>query len=959
MFPAMFVALGCIPGKHAGGDGDLAVPSVTFVSLDDPIKPLALPSPMALAAAKNESIGFIVAVHDLPARDPSRRYSLRIGAPRHVSGKDTIDLSHLSAQRIVAMPIDLNRAGYVRHTGASVAARRLPRALLPAAMSDGAIPLDDLQSPPGGGGTEPILLWIDLHIPPETRPGDFTFACDLLASGVRRPISSTQVSLAVYDFVLPDERHLHMIAELHWNDLVRHYPAFFEAVTPRLLNRDEERYTPAVRILDEMVETAQRHRAQVVIPQLQPTVKWVPRLPPQVDWRDFDSIVAPWLKGDAFADRVPLGHWPLPKAEYLDRFDRQSQLDYLSEAARHFDANGWLTQTAVDISPTTTDGLMQRVIGRVTGIESLRLSALAADVLGAHPRLRVSTPLEDDQVRFSTPSSPGLIDPPTAPRLITLSPGLVSAPPVRHWPNDLPPPMRRLRASLSGLIPYVGAGGNEYDVRLWAWLAFLRQAQFVQWDAALPQTAGPSEAIDPGEVVWFYPGEWFGLDKPVPTIQLKWVRRAQQDYEYLHLAKQRGEQLNALVMARLMTRPVEIQPNQPPDPVYALMSGAADPHAWTEVRHLLAQTILLRPPGQAVEPSRRQELNLRTLQWIKPQERPLLMPRGAAYWWDTLHNSRPGGNWISVDIGMDIYNASDETPTGNTLQFTAVGKGWEVRPQPLPIAALAMYHVRRFNLNARYNLDAIASPAVNEPIEITFRHGFTQRSQPIRFMLPIAASDRREGVLDINGSLEDWSGADAIHHGALVRMLDRPSLQKQRMRYATTPATVYTSWARDHFYLAFKVAGVSAFDGMAMRNFVEYQFRRAWGEDLVEMMIQPVYVDNTLGPIVHIVCKPNSHWIERKLDPRLHVDPWRPFEGAGVRYARTIDGEDWRGELAIPWKILTDPDRGRPSLLRFNFVQHNHATGESASWAGPIDFGRDESLMGLLHIRDLETPGMR
>jgi hypothetical protein len=47
-----------------------------------------------------------------------------------------------------------------------------------------------------------------------------------------------------------------------------------------------------------------------------------------------------------------------------------------------------------------------------------------------------------------------------------------------------------------------------------------------------------------------------------------------------------------------------------------------------------------------------------------------------------------------------------------------------------------------------------------------------------------------------------------------------------------------------------------------------------------------------------------------------------------------------------------------PTMLRFNFVQHRTATGESDSWAGPIDYGRDENLMGLLLIRDPDNPGM-
>ena len=37
-----------------------------------------------------------------------------------------------------------------------------------------------------------------------------------------------------------------------------------------------------------------------------------------------------------------------------------------------------------------------------------------------------------------------------------------------------------------------------------------------------------------------------------------------------------------------------------------------------------------------------------------------------------------------------------------------------------------------------------------------------------------------------------------------------------------------------------------------------------------------------------------------------------------------------------------DGSRQRPVMLRLNFSQHRATTGESASWAGPVDFGRDD-----------------
>jgi hypothetical protein len=189
-------------------------------------------------------------------------------------------------------------------------------------------------------------------------------------------------------------------------------------------------------------------------------------------------------------------------------------------------------------------------------------------------------------------------------------------------------------------------------------------------------------------------------------------------------------------------------------------------------------------------------------------------------------------------------------------------------------------------------------------------------------------------------------------------MYNRPALQRGELQAASTPSTIYSAWADENFYLAFQLGGVPSANIKSARNFVNYQFRRAWDEDLAQVLVQPVYNDNSVGPVLHVVLKPTGgHWVERKNPSRFAVDPWQPVEGAGIYYACTLDG-DWRGELRIPWKAIVDPDKGRPRLLRFNFAQHKNATGESASWAGPVDFGRDDGFMGLLYLRESDEPGM-
>ncbi len=837
-----------------------------------------------------------------------------------------------------------------------MARRRLPRAILPLEMRDGLLDLAALRDPArpsdpqgraGGSAFEPPILWIDLHVPLEAEPGEYHTTIDLLDGRSRQPLATLPLRLNVYDFVMPAERNLLMVNRLHWESLIQHYPNRMEAITPRLMNRNDERYAPAIRILDQLITIAHEHRAQVIVPRLQPTVKWPANQPPQVDWRDFDSVVAPWMDGEMFPDRTPLGYWPLPEVDYLNNFDYRSQAEYWAAAASHFDQREWLSRSSVFFDKSTP--------GRATATEALEFSVKVAHILDAHPRIRATSPLEADQLVLRTENDPTMIDPLAADRLIVAAPGLVFAPPTTRWPENVPRPQRWLRTDMPGLVPYVGAGGDERDVRLWAWLAFLRQANMILWDGVLPRASSPTDPADPNQMVWFYPGEWFGVDQPVPSIQLKWLRRAQQDFEYLHLAQERGEVLNALVMARLITKPVQIQPYQPLDPTYALMTGTTDAKAWEDVLDLVARTILLRKPGEAADPARQSELYLQTLAWIAPQERPTLLGRSVTWGW----SAQGGGNWVDLSLGIDLYNASDDQPAQNMLEFTALPEGWQVQPQPITIPTLQTYQVRREEMTARFNLDAI-QPGSPQPVEITFTHGYKQTRSPLSLVVPVAASDRREGGLRIDGSLEDWTPEDAIQHGPMVRMFTRPTVQQHMLSLADTPTELYTTWGGDHFYLAFRLAGVAPLDAGAARKFIDYQFRRGWGEDLCQVLIQPIYDDNSVGPVLHAVFKPNgSEWVERRLDPRSHANPWQPLEGSGIRYSTTLADGIWRGEVAIPWRVINDPVKGMPRLLRFNFAQHSNTTGHSASWAGPIDYGRDEAFMGLIYLRELQRPGMR
>jgi hypothetical protein len=934
IIPTLF---GCVPQRVG------PPPQLGAITLANPLESSPPADNANLFAAKNEWSSLVLQLDHLPAMSGHRAYSLRLHPLQLTTDNATIETNIYSAYQILPMPVDLNRAGFVRHTGQTAGRRSLPRALLPLPIDKGIIPLSNLHPLPDDA---PQQLWIDLHIPAEARPGLYEAPCDLLQAGMDRPLARITLQVQVYDFVLSDERHLHMVSPLNWDTLMRLYPDRFEALTPRLMNRTDERYAKAVQTLDQLVELAETHRLELIAPRLQPTVKWPEGKPPQFDWADFDSLIEPWLKGEMFADRTPLGFWPLPEIDYLHNYNRASQLDYWSAAATHFDQMGWLNQTGIFMPQLQS-----------ANADPHDLSLAAAELLQSHPRVRVTIPLREDQVDFSVTNDDRLIPPRSGGRLMVAAPGLVFATPMRQWPRDVPRPMRWLRTDVPGLVPYVGAGASELDVRLWAWLASLRGASVILWPDPLPRTSGPDDLADPSDVVWFYPGSWFGVDKPLPSIQLKWLRQSQQDFEYLWLARQRKAIVQAILMARLIAKPVEIQPGQPADPMYALMCGATDPNAWHEARSLLARTILLHEPGQAEDEHQEQALNLAMLRWIEPQERPILCGRTIQWGFAPLDPANPSnqpGHLLDVRLGIDIYNASETRPDNNQLQWTALPPAWKIQPQPTAIPALATYQVRRFDMAARLDPDQI-KPGQPQPVELTFTNGYTNDKTPVKMVLPVAASDRREGDLKLDGSLGEWFAADALQSGPMVRLLNRPALQRQQLQYSSTDSSLYSAWSQDSFYLGFKLDGLIDPGMRSTRNFVDYQFRRAWGEDLCEILLQPVYADNSTGPAVHLVAKPAaSFWAETK----SANDAWQPLAGGGIRYACTIEGSIWRGEMAIPWSLIADPAKGMPKLLRFNFTQHCQSTGQSASWAGPVDFGRDDALMGLLILRSPVAPGM-
>ncbi len=924
-------------------------PAVVAIDLSEPNRVEQLPQNPALSIARNGWTDFVLQVDC--AQFPAHPILL---LPRFAGVE-------LSAFQVLPVPLESKDAAYVRQTGETGGTQQVPRVLLPLAVRNGAVDLSQLRDPAQPARADvhpsygPALIWIDLHAASDSAAVDKSSQCELTDAVDHQSAGVVPVKLTVQNLTLPAEPHLHFSAPLDWDALAALQPQL-QPIKPRLLSRSNSAMAPAIDLLDRYLQLAHENKTDFFIPRLQPIVKWPLGRPPDVDWTDFDSMVEPWFTGRAFADHQPVGFWPMPGFDSLGDFDLNARIQYWHQAALHFDQWQFLDRMPVVLQRESMGSPIAS--GSITEADSLLLSSEARQILTSHPRVTAMLPMQDDQTQLVSPANPSAIGLESTSRLITVAPGLVCASPIRDWPTQALPPRHWIDAAATGGPLETTGLSTEQGIRTLAWLAFSRDASLVLCGNPLPVHL--SEALHPqpgNRLTLCYPGAWFATDAPLATIQLKWLREAEQDYEYLMLASQADDRAVSLSMCQLTTRPLQLQAAQKPEPVFDLLAGPVDPRTSDEARQILIERISAptKSSNKSSAPAQ-----LQTLRWFTAHQRPTLLAGGVQWLWnldpDNADVATESGKWIDARLRLHLYNPAAEMAAGSTLQWPAMTGGWEPHPSPIEIPGVKQYQVGTYVADARFDLNRIG-PDSRQPIEVDFVDGFTGQSVPCRMMLPIAVSERRKQPLSLDGSLNDWYAADAVQlDQPLVRMFNRAALQSQQLQLADTLSSIYTAWSEENFYVAFRLGGVTAADLRSTRNFVQYDHGRAWGEDLCEMLIQPVYVDNTIGPTLHVVCKPGGNWVEQQSpDPTgTNPPPWQPFEASAVRYASGVDPDQrlWRGEVAIPWKAIAAPNHARPGLLRFNFIQHQQSTAQSASWAGPIDQSRNTQMSGLLLLKE-------
>ena len=152
----------------------------------------------------------------------------------------------------------------------------------------------------------------------------------------------------------------------------------------------------------------------------------------------------------------------------------------------------------------------------------------------------------------------------------------------------------------------------------------------MRFDSVLPRNDRADQVADPSELVWFYPGKWFGVEGMVPSLQLKWLRRAEQDHEYLMLADTAADSVSMRCSWHDCS-PVRCR-SRPQRRRHLRAHGGHGRSIRMGYRHAVAcQDDPHSSAGSGSRSAGTTALNIETLQWTEPQEKPLVLGRSTLF----------------------------------------------------------------------------------------------------------------------------------------------------------------------------------------------------------------------------------------------------------------------------------------------------------------------------------------
>ena len=386
-------------------------------------------------------------------------------------------------------------------------------------------------------------LWIDVYVPAAVHPGKYTASARVSFSG--RVQFSVPIKLTVWAFTLPSTATLKSSFGLNGINALKQHRGRY--------TNDDDLHS----ITSLYTKAALIHRISTNGGSMEPPKLSYDAGKMQLDWREYDAEVGPFLDGAAIPGGEPLHGARATSAEIrmpaAFQNDEQEKL-YWTEWTKHFQQKGWSDRLFLY--------LWDEPAGRDFP-EVLKRGRISAQV---EPKLRdlVTAPFTQklaEVVQIWVP----LVN------CLELKPGFPdfceATPPLNAYARKSHPATAlwfyQSCAShgcnilggqyFTGWPSYmIDASGAANRVMQWvAWKFGMEGELYYSMDEAYGQNNDPWENIrlfgGNGDGTLFYPGRPDRIggrtDIPIESIRLKLIREGMQDYEYLALlAKLEGRQ---------------------------------------------------------------------------------------------------------------------------------------------------------------------------------------------------------------------------------------------------------------------------------------------------------------------------------------------------------------------------------------------------------------------------------
>ncbi len=883
-----------------------------------------------LSACINEYVGFLFAIRPDTSIDKPHLVVNRTGAP---AGSETI-----SVELARSLPVHVDRfPGW--HIRSVPPSRREHDPL------DVLVPLD---VPKGGmparleAGVE-YVFWAEFMAAKGTVAGTYNIPLVMEASG--KAPGTLSVEMTVWPMVLPDEGDLAAIGEVDLAGLFRHHlPGVAANVTSATTWHDRPSSNEYDRLLSTTLQLLQRHRVAPVLTSLNPRAKVSARGELDIDWSNYDRVVAPLLNGQAFANRVPLPVWPLPLNAVLHPADGNmlsapgSQAlakRHVEECAKHFQENGWLDRAFALVDSSVDDSPESMNAARKT-VELLRSSRSDVRIASRRfpqdmkpygwfdfPRNEVSDVdiwISDAQFYDARAMS--------AQRAMGR----------RTWlAVDRPP--------FSGSTALHARPGETLVL---SWQANLLDAEFL-WLGCVNCWPPDTSQADPASCARFdptallFPGSAFGLGEPVPTLRLKRLRETMQYAAYVRLLTHHGREHIAQALRSSLLEYAGTA---------AYRTHFADGRSigWPEkkelfesARRIMAEEMLGLASG--------------------PKEPGDKVDIGTDLLWRTfMTNTR--GMRTRVD-------GSRVRMTGTPLEAKAQIETWctvtnqsrvpvhaVVSLLGLPTACAPLEAEKQIELavgkSERFGLTATCDPAWFQTVhtaDLMLQVAEPNQSPvttPLRLSLLVAEPTARPPVID--GDLSDWAAAAGNAASDFLLIAGECAANEVKCTRPSLRTLAFTRRDADFLYVGINAeARPDAGPSMRRKSVTYDDLVPMDEEDLVEILIDPLN-GGTRSPadLYHIVIKRSGvYLIERGLTTVPPLGPRRPWQ-ADIDVASRVQSNRWTAEVRIPLSSFDRPGMVRGEVWGFNVTHYNAGQQEFSTWSGAVGNAYDPISLGNL-----------